>query len=305
MCRAVFILIALVLTTCSPGRSSTPRTAEPTVAVSAASASPVPARAERVRSSRRDQSFGGERWGFVVALSHNGRMVVLRRFTGEARPEFGHHGETATPAEMTLHDLEADTDRRLDDLIAMDASGRRLLVLAGRAHVVDSESGAWRELPEGVQEGDDNHCLPPRHAAFSPRGNYLGWITTRGDFAVLQFTSNRTARFRADGRLWRGWPDDDGTAVLAEVGAKATEWPVQRTSCACRWCNRFARSYGMYGWSGNGFDLTRVSVSGKRTKVDAPPGDDGEPTKSLCEATAASSEAGLDRGPWRVTCSTP
>ncbi|HMR11669.1 MAG TPA: hypothetical protein PKA88_38070, partial [Polyangiaceae bacterium] len=275
------------------------RVAEPRPSASAAAPSPE----APVKST---ETFGGDRWGFVVAASANQRLAVLRRFVGSSKPQFAHHGETSARAEITLFDLHAHTERGIEDLIAVDPERRRFLVLTHAAFLVDSENGEWLSLDDGITEDDDNRCLPPRHAAFSPNGTRIGWITKQGHVITLDLANGARHRFSGQGRLWRVWPDDDGSVVLAEVDARENGWPSQRTSCACRWCNRFARSYGMYGWSGPGFHLARIHHGGQRTAVDSPPEapQASRPTPR-CTVEPKDEQNGLQRGPWRFECKDP
>jgi hypothetical protein len=250
------------------------------------------------------EPFGGKRWGFVVAASKNGRIVVLRRFHGSERPTFGHHGSSSVPADMALFDLEVGTERRISDVIEIDPERRRLLVVDGRAFLVDSKNGRWDPLDDGTLEQDENGGMRPRHAAFSPTGSRVGWITSQGGFSVLDFASGAGATFAAQGRLWRGWPRDDGSVVLAEVAAGTTGWPVLQTSCPCRWCTRFARSCSDSGFDGPKFELTNVSKAGQRSVGVWPEGSRGwlGPDNSGCEVRATSSQDELDLGPWRWSC---
>jgi hypothetical protein len=153
---------------------------------------------------------------------------------------------------------------------------------------------------------DENTCLPPRQASFSAGGKRVAWVSAGAtSLNVRDLDSGRQWSIAAQGTLWRGWPEDEGrAAVLAEIPADAGEWPRQRTSCACRWCNRFALSAGFYGWGGPAFTVERVDEDGSRRK--------GEPhearsrwhddTESGCALMASSQRAGLDRGPWRWAC---
>src|SRR5690606_1661218 len=206
-------------------------------------------------------SFGGERWGFAEASSASGRHVVLRRFTGEDPPRFGHHGETAEEPEVTVFDRVTGQERRIDDLIDVAPSRRFMLVLAdGAVWLLDGATGDWAELEEADMEEDGNRCLPPRQATFSARGTRIAWVTAgASSLALRDLATGDQWSLPAGGRLWRGWPLDDARgAVLAELPADSTGWPVQNTSCACRWCNRFALSFGFYGWGGPSFAMKRV-----------------------------------------------
>lgn len=262
--------------------------------------------AQPAGSKLRTDPFGGARWGFVEASSASGRLVVLRRFHGDTRPTFGHHGETADEPEVTVFDRVTGEERTIADIIDIDATRRFLLILADDAlWLADGESGSFEALP-GVDMGDDgNACLAPRQANFSGKGKRVAWVSDDGrDLTVRDLATRAEWRISAKQRIWRGWPDDDGRgAVLIEVPA-GTGWPEQRTSCACRWCNRFALSYGVYGWGGPAFTIERVAEDGTRA-VGSPPDSEGEwhgKTATGCELTPASADAGLERGPWQWKC---
>ena len=252
-------------------------------------------------------AFGGERWGFVEASSRDGRLVVLRRFTGAERPTFGHHGETDEEPVVTVFDRVSGQERDVDDIIDVDPTRRWLLLLDdGEVFLVDGSSGAWQPLGGDV-DSDRNACLPPRQAAFSAGGKRVAWVSS-GDaaLAVRDLDSGEEWSIPATGRLWRGWPLDDGrAAVLAELAQGTGGWPEQRTSCACRWCNRFALSFGTYGWSGPPFTFHQVDEQGARKTVAGPPEGGGDwhgTTDAGCALAPSSEQDRLERGPWRWTC---
>jgi hypothetical protein len=108
----------------------------------------------------------------------------------------------------------------------------------------------------------------------------------------------------AKGRLWRGWADDAGRgATLLEVPAGSSGWPSQNTSCACRWCGRFAMSHGFYGWSGPDFTVEHVEGSTRRAaKVPEGEGSWHGPNDRGCNLVAASEKDDVETGPWRWAC---
>jgi hypothetical protein len=321
MPRTTSLIVFLVPAILSPACASPPPAEAPVVAVPSAapttaptpptsastepSPSPPPAGAFKPPKGLQGGPFGGERWGFVQASSADGRLVVLRRFVGEARPSFGQHGESSTPTEVTVFDRANGTERVIDDVIDVEPSRRFFLVLE-RGHVLvgDARSGAFVALDKADMEPDHNACLPPRQANFSAEGKRVGWTAADG-FHVRDLKSGNEWVVKAKDRLWRGWPDDDGKgATLAEVPAGTTEWPHQNTSCACRWCGRFAMSYGMYGWSGPSFDLVHVAEDGSRKKADPAEGKGSwhGPTTTGCTVEPKTNEHGLDHGPWQWKC---
>lgn len=254
----------------------------------------------------RADAFGGTRFGFAEASSKNGRFVFLRRFQGSARPTFGQHGESRTPTDLALFDRVDGSERAVEDVVDVDAGRRFFLVVeAGALRVLDAESGASVSLDAADMSGDGNACLPPRQGAFSASGARVGWVTS-GGFAVRDLASGATWTVKPAARLWRGWPDDTGRgATLAEVSAAGADWPHQNTSCACRWCGRFAMSYGMYGWSGPAFAIEHVDDAGARQKADPPKGGPRHgPTAAGCKLVARAGDA-LEEGPWRWDCAKP
>jgi hypothetical protein len=253
-------------------------------------------------------AFGGGRWGFVEASSINGRLVVLRRFEGSAVPTFGHHGESSVATEIAVFDTVLGTERPIEELIAIDPTRRWLLVLAKGLLLGDAESGEFVELRGADLEQDSNSCLDPRQATFSIKGTRVAWIVKGShEVRVRELSSGQEWTVAGDSRIWRAWPDDLGRgATLMEVPAKSRAWPAQNTSCGCRWCTRFAASFGFYGWAGPAFTIAHVDDAGSRTHVDAPPSSEAPshgPTDGRCTLEPASVERpSLERGPWRWQC---
>lgn len=248
-------------------------------------------------------SFGDKRYGFAEASSKNGRFVFLRRFQGAQKPTFGQHGESRTPTDLTLFDRVDGTERPIDDLL--DVGDRRyfLVVEGGALRVLDADTGASIKLDGADMATDANACLPPRQGNFSSNGRRVAWVTSAG-LSVRDLDSGVTWVVKPNARLWRGWPDDTGKgATLAEVPAGGSDWPHQNTSCACRWCGRFAMSYGMYGWSGPSFTIEHVDDAGARAKGDPPKsGPRHGPTQNpKCTLTPTAGDA-LEEGPWQWKC---
>src|SRR5205807_464107 len=93
------LLVALLaLPTCTPSPGQAPTVSVPAAppASSAAAPAAAPAPSPPSAGGLRTDPFGGERWGFVEASSANGRLVVLRRFAGDAKPSFGQHGASSS-----------------------------------------------------------------------------------------------------------------------------------------------------------------------------------------------------------------
>jgi hypothetical protein len=293
-----------------------PELGEPTApaaqpAQPAAPAQPAPQQAQAQQQAPaagplRTEPFGGTRWGFVEVSSANGRFVVLRRFHGDERPSFGHHGETADEPEVTLFDRVTGQERTISEIIDINATRRFLLLIAdGALWLADAETGNLEPLAGADMSPDGNACLAPRQANFSAKGTRVAWVTDKaGSLTMRDLATRAEWRIAAKQRIWRGWPDDDGRGgVVLEVPA-GTDWPEQHTSCACRWCNRFAMSYGVYGWGGPSFAIERVAEDGSRGPGEPPQGE-GEwhgKTTTGCELEPQSDDSGLERGPWQWRC---
>ena len=276
--------------------------------VCAASAASQPSAAQHSSAAAqlRKDAFGGTRWGFTEASTANGRLVVLRRFHDNERPSFGRHGETSAKTELTLFDRVTGKERTVSDVIDVNAQRRFLLVIAdGGLWLVDSEMDAFEPLADADMRQDGNACLAPRQANFSVGGKRVAWVTENaGSLVVRDLATRAEWRVAAKQRIWRGWPEDEGRGTVMLEVAAGVNWPEQRTSCACRWCNRFAVSHGVYGWSGPSFSVERVAENGKRS-AEKPPQRKGEwhgKTAADCELKARLSESGLERGPWQWRC---
>lgn len=292
--------------TTEPVKPSPAPVAQPVNESAPPSSSPATAVAEPGTLST--EAFGGERFGFVEGSSESGRIVVLRRFDGDSQPSFAHHGETSTPNQLTVFDRFTGKERGVDELIDLTVDRDHLLVLADQQlWLIDGVTGAWAAFGDVGMDGDGNACLAPRQANFSAKGKRVAWASTDAkSLHVRDLGSGEEWSVAANGRLWRGWPEDEGrAAVMLEVAAGTTGWPTQRTSCACRWCNRFAASSGVYGWDGPAFTLERVAEDGSRSPGTPPEGERSYtgPTESGCKLEARETEtAGLEKGPWRWVC---
>lgn len=252
-------------------------------------------------------AFGGERLGFAEASSLNGRFVVLRLFEGNQPPMFGQHGEASVATDVFLHDTVNSTDKRINDVIDLDTSRRWLLLIQdSKVQLLDSVDGKSSELLPIDATPDSNACLAPRTASFSAKGARVAWIGPGSTtMQIRDLSSGKEWTVKSNGLLWRGMPDDDGTgATLLEVPAGSQGWPAQHTSCACRWCGRFAASYGFYGWGGPKFTIEHVDDKGGRqtSKVPESEGSWHGKTDKGCELKPASEKEGVETGPWRWVC---
>jgi hypothetical protein len=314
-----FAAFLLVLAACAGPPTPQPQApAQPAAAPAAPAAQPAPTPAQPAPQQAqaqqqapaaaplRTEPFGGTRWGFVEASSANGRFVVLRRFHGDARPSFGHHGETSDQPEVTVFDRVTGQERPISEIIDIDATRRFLLLIAdGALWLADAETGNFESLEGADMDDDGNACLSPRQATFSAKGKRVAWVTDKaGSLTVRDLATGARWPIAAKQRIWRGWPEDDGRgAVVLEVPA-GTDWPQQQTSCACRWCNRFAMSYGVYGWGGPSFAIERVAEDGSRSPAEPPQGEGEWHGKTIagCELKPQSEDSGLERGPWQWRC---
>lgn len=251
--------------------------------------------------------FAGAVWSFVAASSTNGRFVFLYRFPSGQRPEFMHHGETDEPIELVAYDRFTGDETRIDELISHSQRRWFLVVAGGRVSLIDAGAGTWEQLDDIDMGADRNVCLAARHASFSQEGMRVAWIGGGArTLHMRDLVSGDEWEIASSQTIWRAWPDDVGeAAVLLEVPQGSSQWPAQRTSCACRWCMQFAASYGVYGWDGPDFTIMRVTPDGASEPGDVPEGDpayDG-PTDSGCTLVAAeTADSGLARGPWRWDC---
>lgn len=316
--RAALSLVVVVFA-CS-GRGGAPPPAGPTTGptgpTNEAAASPAtpptspPDATTRPRLALDPGEFGGTVYGFTQGVTANGRYVLLRRFASGKPPRFGQHGEASEEPELLLVDRVHVKERRILDVIEMDEAARYvLLVEHGQVVLADSETGIELALAGADLATDGNSCLPPRMAALSPQATRVGWVRAPDTFVVRELDGGAEWTVTASARLWRGWPLDDAeAAVLATVPAGSTGWPQQHTSCACRWCGRFAMSQGFYGWGPPAFGFEQVGADGKRQPAKGPPQAPAGATPPAtsgaprCKAEPTSKDGSLERGPWRVTC---
>ena len=273
----------------------------PPATVDVATPSPVPLLS--------GEALGGPGLGFVQGSTQNGRFVFVRRWKPGKEPSFGQHGEAFPSPELVALDYATGEERVIDDLYEIDPRRRFALVAdEGEVLLLDANTGEWEALDDVDSSRDGNACLNPRSAVFSMGGGRLGWISAEADaLHVRELDSGETWTVPAEGRLWRAWPaDEDQGAWMMEVAADAEGWPRQNTSCACRWCNRFAMSFGFYGWGGPAWSITRVGPEGERQAVDGLPEGEGWPwhgeTDAGCTLRPTLPGERLDQGPWQWAC---
>jgi hypothetical protein len=266
------LILALVigaLTACS-GAPKTPdegalRTPAP---VAAARAAQLEARAE----------VGDGEQGFVWWLSSGGALAVIYVFedtdgSGAIELAFGHHGESLGDRPVAyLVDLSRGTRAKVDQVVATSPSGSHVATMTGSELTIwDGATGAPTRTSGWAMDlnGDGNACMTPRQLAFDGSGGV--WYQDAGSastvWRALEGGETKKHWMRSGGRPWRteavapGWgawltvPDDtDGDGALT--------LPRQNTSCACLHCNRFAASFGFYGWGGDAFAFSLLPPGG-------------------------------------------
>lgn len=228
--------------------------------------------------SRRGEPRGGDAPGFVWWTSDNGRLSLLMRFTA-GPPRFGHHGEVGAEVTAWLVDHVDGRHEAVDEMIAAAATAIAVRATDGRVVLV-REDGERTDLSAlGADDRSDaNRCLNRRPVSFDPTSRFAAWLARDPAAAVVRdLTSGAQCRVEARAPvLWRAYPGAvRGWALLREIPADSdgdgeVGFPVQRTSCACRWCNRFALSYGFYGWGGDAFESVLVAPDGGRVPVEGP-----------------------------------
>ena len=250
------------------------------------------------------KAFGDQRWGFVETYSSNGRLVVLRLFEGNKRPRFGQHGEPLDgEPTIVLYDLFKETQLVLQNIWGKSSSGRWLGIKTNGAwQIIDSYTGKPHTLPDISTENDENRCLLNRMSKFAVNSDRIGWINQQSSaLHVWDLEQDKKWTLKGKGKIWRGWPDDSqkGATVL-EISNTATAWPKQRTSCACLSCNRFAHSYGVYGWSGPKFKISHIAEDGSRQP--ASPASKRNFRPLTCKLRAMIDEKRMGKGPWMWHC---
>lgn len=264
----VWSAVVLALAGCGGGSSPRPiETARPgRLEVCADATAPAPP----------ERTFGTANSGFMVWQSRNGRFVIGYEFRvdddkdGDVVAEFSeHHGVPGgDKPHPFLFDLERGSERAIDDLMTSDPRGRFAVIRAGRrVELLDSRDGRIQDLGKlGLDLADDqNQCMPPRQIAFDPTGRLLVFIQRDGRSIVTWDleTGRRDVTRVAKGRLWRAYPAGRRgwlrvDAVVEDINADGVlSLPVQRTTCACRYCQQFAAMSSTSGWAPTA-DLARV-----------------------------------------------
>jgi hypothetical protein len=223
--------------------------------------------------------FGAGLYGFVEWMSADARLIALRTFTRP--PRISHHGEDGLHARLELVDTTTGKREQPDDLIAEDPRGRHIVVRAGKhLWLIDGETGKRDDLAaRGAElESDGNACLPPRQALFDATGTHVLFIRKGPDRLVQRDLQSgvETEIAAGPGRLWAAiseGPDEHPLLIVVPKdsnGDKKISLPSQRTTCACRWCGRFAMASSSRGFDGDAFKF--VAVDGARRVDVASPG---------------------------------
>ncbi len=230
-------------------------------------------------------SFGSaDDLGFVWWASNSGKLVVWMRFEdsngdGRIEPAFDQHGEPVVDGFTPyLVDVYSGQTTRVAEVLTWDSSHRYLAVRPEQGEpglvIWDAETMTVTPVDEnwGLDlTGDGNACLRPRQAYLSPDGMF--WGIARDEHAVIgrSVVDSDTPHVRIelgeDVRVWRVEPASPRWLSLMLVSADsnrngALDLPLQNTSCACRACNRFALSHGVYGWSGDAWSVKLASPTG-------------------------------------------
>lgn len=245
----------------------------------------------------------GDAPGYLLWSSTSGSLAVMAIFEdtdkdGAISPRFGQHGEPLGD-QARYHLFATATGEHLatyDEVLVWDESKRFISFRqASRPDVVDIFDARRMEhisldlasLGALTSSEDGNDCLAPRHVHITPQGSITliaaseralvrtSFEAWRGDAAkkgsqLVEVLPTRASEGDTS-RIWRvegvgdGWlsvlfvdRDTDGDGVLT--------LPRQRTSCACRFCHRFAMSFGFYGWSGDEWSSKLMAPDGRLSK---------------------------------------
>ncbi|MEZ4460916.1 MAG: hypothetical protein R3E66_14565 [bacterium] len=195
--------------------------------------------------------------GFIEWADASGNVFVLRTFDrdtngdGQIEGKTGEHGEVEGDV-PTLHvvDRHGRAILQAEELLATDASARFFVaVVGGKGVLFDAQTRGTTDLNNIDLSSDGNPCMKPRAAAFDISGRWLGWMTQDQQYRVRDLRTGAEQQFKPPGKLWRAEPVPYGWVAMKIVG-DGQAFPRAKTSCACSWCPRFARSIGNYGFEG-------------------------------------------------------
>ncbi len=201
--------------------------------------------------------------GFVEWADAKGTVFILRVFDrdtnkdGKIEGRVGEHGEPEgdTPR-LVVVDREGIVLIAPNELIATDSSSRFFVYQLGVAlFLFDAHTSASTILADADFTADlGNPCMKPRAAAFDISGRWLGWMLPENRYRIRDLKTGAEETVQASGKLWRAEPTPFGWAAMKVVEIDA-RFPMEKTSCACSWCPRFARSIGKYGVDGRSTSL--------------------------------------------------
>ncbi len=227
-------------------------------------------------TSARGAPFGDAVYGFVWWHSANGRFALLMRF-GAEMPRFGHHGEVAGSRELWLVDVADGSHETISEMIAAATGALAYRDMADRVWILREDGQRTNLSALGADTREDaNRCLDRRQAGFDVTGRFVSWLARDPSRVIVEDLASG-ARCQVEsgpGEIWRARPlAAPGWVLIREVptdsdGDGQLTFPIQRTSCACRWCNRFAMSMGYYGWGGDAFESVLVAPDGARQPVE-------------------------------------
>ncbi len=196
--------------------------------------------------------------GFVEWADAKGEVFLLRVFDrdtnsdGKIEGRVGEHGEPEGDLpRLVLVNRKGAGLLEPDELIATDSNSRFFVYRrAAELLLFDAQTKSSTMLADADTSADvANPCMKPRQAAFDISGRWLGWIIQGNRYRVRDLKTGAEETLTPPGRLWRAEPTPFGWAAMKIVEPEDA-FPKEKTSCACSWCPRFARSIGRYGFEG-------------------------------------------------------
>jgi len=196
--------------------------------------------------------------GFVEWADGKGDVFLLRVFDrdtnsdGKVEGRVGEHGEPEGDLpRLVLVDRKGASLLEPDELIATDSNSRFFVYERGtELWLFDAQVKSSTVLSDADTTADvANPCMKPRQAAFDISGRWLGWMVHGNRYRIRDLKTGAEDTLTPPGRLWRAEPTPFGWAAMKLVEPEGA-FPKEKTSCACAWCPRFARSIGRYGFEG-------------------------------------------------------
>jgi hypothetical protein len=196
--------------------------------------------------------------GFVEWADGKGEVFLLRVFDrdtnsdGKVEGRVGEHGEPEGDLpRLVLVNRRGASLLKPDELIATDSNSRFFVYRIGvELWLFDAQTRDSTQLADADPLADlANPCMKPRQAAFDISGRWLGWMVHGNRYRIRDLKTGAEETVTPPGRLWRAEPTPFGWAAMKIVEIDDS-FPKEKTSCACSWCPRFARSIGRYGFEG-------------------------------------------------------